>query len=112
MTNAERVLIALADPTRRQIFERLAQGARPVGELARGLPVSRPAVSQHLRVLKSAGLVADRAEGTRRVYHIDPAGLGAIRAWLDQFWGRTLVAFAAEVDGEERDNSRVKKGED
>jgi DNA-binding transcriptional ArsR family regulator len=112
MTNAERVLVALADPTRRQIFERLAQGARPVGELARGLAVSRPAVSQHLRVLKSAGLVADRAEGTRRVYHIDPAGLGAIRAWLDQFWDRTLVAFAAEVDGEERDNSRVKKGED
>jgi DNA-binding transcriptional ArsR family regulator len=111
MTNAGRILIALADPTRRQIFERLAKGARPVGELARGLPVSRPAVSQHLQVLKSAGLVTDRAEGTRRVYRIDPAGLGVIRAWLDQFWQRTLAAFAAEVDGESREKSREQQGE-
>ena len=86
MANTERALAALADPTRRQVFERLAHGPRAVSELARGLPVSRPAVSQHLKVLKSAGLVSDQAEGTRRVYQIDPAGLGAIRAWLDQFW--------------------------
>jgi DNA-binding transcriptional ArsR family regulator len=101
MTNADRVLAALGDPTRRQIFERLKGGPRAVGDLARGLPVSRPAVSQHLQVLKSAGLVTDRAEGTRRVYQIDPAGLGAMRQWIDQFWGRALAAFAAEVDRED-----------
>jgi DNA-binding transcriptional ArsR family regulator len=93
-------LAALADPTRRAIFEGLAKKPRAVGELARGLPVSRPAVSQHLRVLKSAGLVADRAEGARRVYHVDPAGLGAIRTWLDQFWDHALQAFQAEVEAE------------
>jgi DNA-binding transcriptional ArsR family regulator len=87
----------LADPTRREIFERLRNGPRAVGELARGSRVSRPAVSQHLRVLKAAGLVADRAVGTRRVYQIDPAGLGTIRAWLDQFWDEALHAFQAEV---------------
>jgi DNA-binding transcriptional ArsR family regulator len=102
MANAERALAALGDPTRRQIFERLKGGPRPVGELARGLPVSRPAVSQHLQVLKSAGLVTDRAEGTRRVYQIDPAGLGAMRQWIDQFWGRALAAFQAEVDRDEK----------
>ena len=101
MTNADRALAALGDPTRRQIFERLKGGPRAVGELARGLPVSRPAVSQHLQVLKSAGLVSDRAEGTRRVYQIDPAGLGAMRQWIDQFWGHALAAFAAEVDRED-----------
>jgi DNA-binding transcriptional ArsR family regulator len=98
MTNVDRALAAIADPTRRQVFERLASGPRPVGELARGLPVSRPAVSQHLKVLKDAGLVADRAEGTRRVYEIDPHGLGALRAWLDQFWGDALAAFKAEAE--------------
>src|SRR5262245_48500800 len=98
MTNADRVLAALGDPTRRQIFERLKTGPRAVGELARGLPVSRPAVSQHLQVLKTAGLVSDHAQGTRRVYQIDPAGLGAVRQWLDQFWDRALAAFQAEVD--------------
>lgn len=100
MANTERALAALADPTRRQVFERLARGPRPVGEIARGLPVSRPAVSQHLQVLKAAGLVIDRAEGTRRLYEIDPAGLGAIRAWLDQFWTSALQSYAAEVDRE------------
>lgn len=70
----------------------------PVGEIARGLPVTRPAVSQHLKVLKEAGLVGDRSEGTRRIYHIDPKGLGAMRAWLDQFWTGALDAFAAEVE--------------
>jgi DNA-binding transcriptional ArsR family regulator len=98
MTNADRALAAVADPTRRQVFERLAAGPRSVGELAEGLPVSRPAVSQHLKVLKDAGLVADRAEGTRRVYEIDPHGLGALRAWLDQFWGDALAAFKAEAE--------------
>ena len=78
-------LAALADPTRRTLFERLARSPRAVGALAHGLPVSRPAVSHHLKVLKAAGLVADQADGARRVYAIDPTGLRAIRAWLDQF---------------------------
>jgi DNA-binding transcriptional ArsR family regulator len=92
------VLTALADPTRRRIFEKLRTGPKPVGIVAAGLPVSRPAVSQHLKVLREAGLVGDRAEGTRRVYFIDPRGLAALRAWLDQFWDRSLAAFAAEVE--------------
>src|SRR5438876_4452215 len=103
MANAERILAALADPTRRQVFERLAAGPRAVGEIARGLPVSRPAVSQHLQVLKAAGLVTDHAEGTRRVYRIDPAGLGAIRAWLDRFWSLALDRYAAEINREIED---------
>jgi DNA-binding transcriptional ArsR family regulator len=97
MTNA-RAFAALADPTRREVFERLAHGPLAVGELARGLPVSRPAVSQHLKVLKDAGLVTDRPEGARRVYQIDPHGLGQIRAWLDQFWDTALDAFKAAVE--------------
>jgi DNA-binding transcriptional ArsR family regulator len=92
------VLSALADPTRRRVFERLRQGPRPVGTIARGMPVSRPAVSQHLKALKDAGLVADRQEGTRRVYFIDPQGLGALRRWLDQFWDEALAAFQAEIE--------------
>jgi DNA-binding transcriptional ArsR family regulator len=91
-------LAALADPTRRRVFERLRSGPRPVGAIARGLPVSRPAVSQHLKALKEAGLVADRPEGTRRVYYIDPHGLGMLRKWLDQFWDEALAAFQAEVE--------------
>jgi DNA-binding transcriptional ArsR family regulator len=91
-------LAALADPTRRRVFERLADGPRSVGELAHGLPVSRPAVSQHLRALKAAGLVADEAEGARRVYRIDPKGLGPLRAWLDRFWDEALEAFRAEAE--------------
>src|SRR5437899_5010770 len=91
-------LAALADPTRRRVFERLKSGPKPVGKIARGLPVSRPAVSQHLKVLKEAGLVTDRPEGTRRVYYIDPEGLGALRVWLDQFWDQTLAAFQNEVE--------------
>lgn len=90
-------LAALADPTRREIFERLREGPRAVGEIALDMPVSRPAVSQHLKVLKLAGLVVDRAEGTRRVYCVDPQGLGAIRKWLDQFWDQALSAFEAEL---------------
>jgi DNA-binding transcriptional ArsR family regulator len=100
MTNALSSLAALADPTRRRIIERLVGGPLPVGAIADGLPVTRPAVSQHLKVLKDAGLVLDQAQGTRRVYRIDPAGLGAIRAWLDQFWDRSLAAFQAETEGD------------
>ena len=91
-------LTALADPTRRAIFERVAERPRAVGELAGELPVSRPAVSQHLKVLKDAGLVTDRAVGTRRIYAVDPQGLGALRRWLDQFWDEALAAFQAEIE--------------
>ena len=103
MAYANSPFAALADPTRREVFERLSAGGKSVGELAKGLPVSRPAVSQHLKVLKEAGLVSDEADGTRRVYHIDPQGLGAIRAWVDQFWVVALDAFKAEAErqGEE-----------
>ena len=90
-------LAALADPTRRRVFEKLSSGPKAVGAIARGLPVSRPAVSQHLRVLKEAGLVADRPDGARRLYSIDPRGLGALRKWLDQFWDTALQAYAEEV---------------
>jgi DNA-binding transcriptional ArsR family regulator len=100
VTNADRVFAALTDPTRRAVFERLRRGPRPVGELAKGLPVTRPAVSQHLKVLKEAGLVTVRSEGTRRIYYIDPKGLGAMRAWLDQFWESALDAFALAVEAE------------
>jgi DNA-binding transcriptional ArsR family regulator len=91
---------ALGDPTRRAIFERLRSGPQPVVELARGLPVSRPAVSQHLRVLKEAGLVRDQAVGTRRIYQVDPEGFGRVRTWFEDFWTDALDAFkqAAEAD--------------
>jgi DNA-binding transcriptional ArsR family regulator len=95
-------LAALADPTRRQVFERLRAGPKPVGAIASGLPVSRPAVSQHLKVLKEAGLVTDRPEGTRRVYYVDPQGLGALRRWLDEFWDQALDAFEAEIERDAR----------
>ena len=91
-------LTALADPTRRRVMESLRLGPRAVGEIARGMPVSRPAVSQHLKVLKEAGLVTDRAEGTRRVYYLDPKGLAALRAWLDQFWDQALAEFQKEAE--------------
>jgi DNA-binding transcriptional ArsR family regulator len=95
-------LVALADPTRRTVFERLGSGPKPVSEIARGLTVSRPAVSQHLKVLKEAGLVSDRTEGTRRIYTIDPKGLGALRAWLDQFWDEALENFRVEAEASDR----------
>ena len=103
MTNASLALTALADPTRREIFERLARAPSAVGELASELPVSRPAVSQHLRVLKAAGLVTDRPAGSRRIYQVDPAGVSALRAYLDMFWNRSLASFkeAAERRQEE-----------
>lgn len=99
MTNGSAAAFAaLGDGTRRLIVERIALRPRTVGELAGELPVSRPAVSQHLKVLKDAGLVADRAEGTRRVYSIDPNGLGAIRQWLDRFWEASLDSYKAEAE--------------
>ncbi len=98
-------LAALGDPTRRAIFELLAEGPTPVGALAARLPVSRPAVSQHLRVLKDAGLVRDRAAGTRRLYQLDPDGVGEVRAYLDRFWDQALADFktAVERDTTEKD---------
>jgi DNA-binding transcriptional ArsR family regulator len=101
-------LTALADPTRRLVFERLRPGPQPVTAIARGLPVSRPAVSQHLKVLKEAGLVTDRPEGTRRVYSIDPHGLGELRRWLDQFWDEALAAFQQEVERGPKDKGEPK----
>jgi DNA-binding transcriptional ArsR family regulator len=95
MTNAAVALEALADPTRRTIFELVVERPLSVGELAQALPVSRPAVSQHLKALKQAGLVFDRAAGTRRIYHSDPEGLRALRAYLDTFWNRSLASFEA-----------------
>ena len=107
----DRALTALADPTRRRVFERLKAGPKAVGAIARGMPVSRPAVSQHLKVLKEAGLVTDRPEGTRRVYYVDPDGLGALRAWLDQFWDQALAQFqaVAEAEAESRKKERKKR---
>jgi DNA-binding transcriptional ArsR family regulator len=95
-------MAALADPTRRAIFERLREGPRPVGELARDLPVSRPAVSQHLRVLKEAGLVSERRNGTRRLYRIEPDAVAELRGYFDEFWSQALEAFKAAAEDEER----------
>lgn len=102
----ERCLAALADPTRRAVFELLADGPRAVSEVAAALPVSRPAVSQHLRVLKDAGLVTDRAEGTRRLYAVDPAALGALRSYLERFWTKALAGFKDAVEKKERGGAR------
>jgi DNA-binding transcriptional ArsR family regulator len=93
-----KALQSLSDPTRRRVFERLRSGPQSVGVIAKGMPVSRPAVSQHLKALKGAGLVIDRAEGTRRVYYIDPDGLGELRRWIDQFWDDALESFKNEVE--------------
>jgi DNA-binding transcriptional ArsR family regulator len=95
------VLDALGDGTRRAVFELLAGGEQSVGELAEQLPVSRPAVSQHLRVLKDAGLVTAEARGTRRLYAVDPAGLEAVRTWVDRFWNQTLANLKQIVEQEE-----------
>ena len=89
---------ALADPTRRAIFERLADRPSAVGELAHDLPVSRPAVSQHLKVLKDAQLVVDHADGTRRIYSVNPEGVDALRGYLDQFWSQGLANFKRIVE--------------
>jgi len=98
MANQADGLTALADPTRRAIFERLGERPLAVGELASGLPVSRPAVSQHLRVLKDARLVVDRPAGNRRIYQLDPEGIGGLREYLDGFWNQALAAFKAAVE--------------
>jgi DNA-binding transcriptional ArsR family regulator len=95
-------LQALGDPTRRSVFEQLRQGPRAVGEIAARLPVSRPAVSQHLRVLKEAGLVTERQDGTRRLYRVDPDGLAGLREYLDRFWDDALAQFKAVAETEER----------
>jgi len=100
VTYEERVLDALGDPTRRAVLKRLREGGRSVGEITGGMAVSRPAVSQHLKILMAARLVTVHAEGTRRVYAIDARGLQSVRKWLDQFWDETLLAFkdAAELE--------------
>jgi DNA-binding transcriptional ArsR family regulator len=98
MTNQTGALRTLGDPTRWAIFERLAERPQAVGELARDLPVSRPAVSQHLKVLKDAGLVIDRPAGARRISQLDPDGVGALRSYLDEFWNRALAAYKEAVE--------------
>jgi DNA-binding transcriptional ArsR family regulator len=98
---SDRVFAALADPTRRAVFERIAERPQSVGALAAQLPVSRPAVSQHLKVLKDAGLVADEARGTSRIYRIDPQGLGPVRRWLDEQWERSLENFRKLAEQED-----------
>jgi DNA-binding transcriptional ArsR family regulator len=100
MAYADRALDALGDPTRRLIFKRLRGGARSVADIARGMAVSRPAVSQHLKVLKAARLVADRAEGTRRLYAVDTRGIEAVRRWLEGFWDEALAAFKEAAERE------------
>lgn len=96
----------LGDPTRRAIFELLARRPSSVGELAERLPISRPAVSQHLRVLKDGGLVVSQAEGTRRVYRLNPDGVAALRAWLDRVWDDALTAFRKTTESDEHSSSR------
>jgi len=100
MANASSGFVALADSTRRLIFGRLARQPMSVAKLASGWAVTRPAVSQHLKALKTAGLVVDRAEGTRRIYRIDPKGIEAMRTYLDRFWDRALAAFKAVAEEE------------
>jgi DNA-binding transcriptional ArsR family regulator len=93
---------ALGDATRREIMERLRSGPRPVGEIAAGMPISRPAVSQHLRVLKEAGLVTERKDGTRRIYAVEPKAIGDLRAYFDSFWEQALASFKAAAESERR----------
>lgn len=102
MTTYQNGFSALADPTRRDIFERLARRPSAVGELAEALPVSRPAVSQHLRVLRDAGLVSDTRDGSRRVYRVDPHGVAGMREYLDRFWSDALAAFESAAKTEEK----------
>jgi DNA-binding transcriptional ArsR family regulator len=103
----ERLFDALGDPTRRAIFDALRRGPRPVGELAKGLPVSRPAVSQHLKVLKDAGLVTDRRNGTRRLYQLDAAGIAELRAYLEAFWSAALGNLKAVAERDHRIRRRT-----
>lgn len=106
MANPAAAFDALGDPTRRHIFEKLARAPMPVGKLAAGLSITRPAVSQHLRVLKEAGLVVDRQDGTRRIYRVDPRGVDAMRSYLDRFWDRALAAFKAAAEAENEEKTR------
>ena len=101
MTNVTAAITALGDPTRQAIFERLSGGPLAVGQLADGLPVSRPAVSQHLKVLKDAGLVVDRRAGTRRLYQVDPQAVAEVRAYFDAYWDQSLAAFRAAAERDE-----------
>ena len=105
----DNALAVLADPTRRKVFERLRGGPRPVNMLAAGLPVSRPAVSQHLKILKDAGLVEERSEGVRRIYSLRREGLAELREWLDSFWDDALEAF--RIEAEKSHKQRGSKGE-
>lgn len=105
---AQRSFTALGDPSRRSIFERVAARPTAVGELAKDMPISRPAVSQHLKVLKEAGLVRETVEGTKRIYHLDPRGIGAMREWLDAHWRQALGAFQAFADAEYEKDEREK----
>jgi DNA-binding transcriptional ArsR family regulator len=98
---SDKIFAALADPTRRAVFERVADRPQSVGALAAQLPVSRPAVSQHLKVLKDAGLVSDEARGASRIYRVDPQGLGPVRRWLDQQWERSLENFKRLAEQED-----------
>ena len=100
-TRIEKAFDALGDPTRRAVFRRLRRGNRSVREIAEGMVVSRPAVSQHLKVLKSAGLIGVRVDGARRLYGVDPAGIEALRNWLDGFWDETLAAFKVAAEEEQ-----------
>jgi DNA-binding transcriptional ArsR family regulator len=101
----EDALQALADPTRRSVLEQLRSGPRAVGEIAARLPVSRPAVSQHLRVLKEAGLVTERQNGTRRLYRVDPDGLAELREYLEGFWEEALAGFKAAAETDESEEA-------
>jgi len=98
--DADDLFHALSDPMRRRILERLRKGPRPLGELAKGLPVSRPAISQHVKVLEDAGLVRGRKDGRRRIYAIDLAGFVKVRAWVERYWDDVLAAFKAAIDEE------------
>ena len=98
MTNISTLFVALADPTRRAIFEQISLGALSVGDLAKGSKVSRPAVSQHLKVLFDAGLITVQPEGTKRIYSLDPRGVEAMRSYLDSMWDRALLAFKAAAE--------------
>ncbi len=111
MTNASAMLTALGDPTRQSIIDALSREPLAVGELARVLPISRPAVSQHLKVLKDVGLVLDRQEGTRRLYRVDPDALAQVREHLDGFWARSLTAFAQRTRSEEENDDQDDPGD-
>jgi DNA-binding transcriptional ArsR family regulator len=103
MTNAQNCFTALGDPTRRKIFERLKKRSLAVADLSQGLPISRPAVSQHLKVLKNAGLVRSHYEGTRNIYQIDSRGIACMRDYLDQYWEKALLAFKEFVEKENQE---------